>query len=89
MPLDRKNLPARDDVDAWNAASLESLNALQMKHEELFSSLIKCVQPGASPQLAQTLLPKAIGFMGVYLELLAIADAVQHAVLNSKDGSTK
>jgi hypothetical protein len=77
-------MPAPTDVAGWNAFTLETLHALQVEHEELFADLTSCVQPGASPALARTLLPKTIMFMGAYLELLAIANAVQFSVINSE-----
>lgn len=82
-------IPPFTDLEGWNALSLETLHALQVKHEELFSAMTQCVQPGAPPQVAFQLLPKALLFMGSFLELVSIADGLQRVALNTQTGASK
>lgn len=82
-------VPAMNDLEGWNALSLESLHALQLKHEELFASMTECVQPGSTPQVSSQLLPKALLFMGSFLELISIADGLQRVALNTQNGAGK
>lgn len=82
-------VPAMTDLEGWNAFSLERLHELQVKHEELFASMTESVQPGAPPQVAYQLLPKALLFMGAFLELVSIADGLQRAALSAQNGVGK